>query len=156
MVRFYGQSLMVCEAVSLVILHKKAWLNLARGERGKSEILEFPLQSEWKSQFWNLLSSYGDFIFFALHDVGIWAQISKKNTILHLPQHSLVKGCNLEFLFGIPTPLQLNSYYSYYYYQFGGTNMQFAPPSRVFLRNLLGSQSDYDPQKDVEKVAVIP
>jgi hypothetical protein len=39
----------ICEKVSLVIFHKRAWLNLARGEKGKSEILEFPLQSEWKS-----------------------------------------------------------------------------------------------------------
>jgi hypothetical protein len=42
---------------------------------------------------------------FAPHDVAIWAQFSKKNTILHLPQPPLVKGWNLEFLFGIPTPL---------------------------------------------------
>jgi hypothetical protein len=54
--------------------------------------------------------------FFSPHDVVIWAQFSKKNTILHLPQPPLVKGWNLEFLFGIPTPLQLNSYYYYYYY----------------------------------------
>jgi len=28
----------ICEAISLVILHKRAWLNLARGQRGKTEI----------------------------------------------------------------------------------------------------------------------
>jgi hypothetical protein len=39
----------ICEAVDFVILHKRAWLNLATGERRKTEILEFPLQSEWRS-----------------------------------------------------------------------------------------------------------
>jgi hypothetical protein len=44
-----GSVFEIFEVVSLVILHKRAWLNLVRGEKGKSEILEFPLQSEWRS-----------------------------------------------------------------------------------------------------------
>ncbi len=53
-----GSVFEICEAVGLVILHKRAWQNLARGERGrKSKILEYPLQSEWRSQFFSFLNS---------------------------------------------------------------------------------------------------
>jgi len=33
-----GSVFEICEAVSLVILHKRAWVNLASGQRGKTEI----------------------------------------------------------------------------------------------------------------------